>query len=297
MIYNIIMLTVVVIGVYMQNVVQKQYTLRLGGVKNSNYVYYFMMVIVEAIAFAVMSAFFFKADAATIGRAALFALAFGTCITFQFLAIKNGSLAITALAVSFSLVIPTLYGVIFLGERLSALGYAGLGVLTISLVLVNLTGKSGDKFSFKWLICLILAFLGNGFCSTVQKIHQTAIGEVDFHEYMGFSVSFMLFAMLFLCGVFGVMSVVFRTEKGELAPLVKKGAVFASAQGLMNGTVNILMLVLASRLDAAYMYPVVTAGGIALTFVTALIFYKEKFKPWQYAGYALGVVSVILLSL
>lgn len=298
---NVIMLAAVTVALFAQNIFQKQYTIKFGEIKNSNFIFNFLTAFTAFLIFAVLAPFFFEVDGGTVLRAGLFAVFAGISLTFQFISIKYGSLAITALAISFSLVIPTLYGVIFLGETLSAVGYVGLGALAASLVLVNITGRGESKINAKTLLFAFLAFLGNGLCSTMMKIQQTEIieklGDASFSATMGYSVSFMFFAMLFICVIFGVLCGIFRTEKSELKPLLKRGSKFALSMGVMNALVNTLVLILAGRIAAVILYPVVSAGGIALTFAVALLVYKEKLKSWQYVGYVLGVAAVVLLSL
>ena len=84
------------------------------------------------------------------------------------LAIKVGSLSLTSLAISFSLLIPTVVGIVLYDEPLTAWFFIGLGLLLASLVLINT--KGGEiKITFKWIIFVLLAFIGNGSCSAVQN--------------------------------------------------------------------------------------------------------------------------------
>lgn len=43
--------------------------------------------------------------------------------------------------------------------------------------------------------------------------------------------------------------------------------------------------------------PLISAGGILVTFLVALAFYKEKFTKIQLIGYLCGVLSVVFLNL
>ena len=81
--------------------------------------------------------------------ALLFALSYGTAAIGSFIGIQKGSLSLTSLVVSYSLIVPTFYGLIFLKESAGFFMYIGLAFLLVSLFLINV--KKGDnKISKKW---------------------------------------------------------------------------------------------------------------------------------------------------
>jgi multidrug transporter EmrE-like cation transporter len=45
------------------------------------------------------------------------------------------------------------------------------------------------------------------------------------------------------------------------------------------------------------MFPVISAGGIVISFIISLVLYKEKFSIMQYIGLILGITSIVLLNL
>ena len=94
-----------------------------------------------------------------------FAVTYSLAVLGSVYAIQWGSLAVSSLISSYSLLIPTFYGVLFLDEKLS---YPGLALLCISIFLINKKSeKSTVHFTLKWVLALILSFSGNGLCSTV----------------------------------------------------------------------------------------------------------------------------------
>ena len=102
-----------------------------------------------------------------------FALAYGSATWAALMAYRYGSLALTALVSSFSLMVPTLYGLLFLGEPTSIWLFLGLLFLVISLFLIHYQ-KYGNKINAKWIIFALINFIGNGMCSTVQRMEQIA---------------------------------------------------------------------------------------------------------------------------
>lgn len=276
----------VVLGAFLQNVFQKQYNLKTQGMNNASYVYNFMMAATSCILMIIVALFGFTFHLETLYYSLVFSVSYSLAVIFLFLAIHYGPLSLSSLFISFSLIIPTFYGLIFQQEQLSVFGIIGLICVFISIIMIN-SYKKGDKLSLKWFVFVILGFLGNGICSTVQKVHQ-----INFPGM--YQVEFMVFAMIVVTLIMGILLIFNRPT--EFKPILKKGGVYASLTGGLNGMVNLLMLVLAAMLPATVLYPIVSGGGIALTFIVALTFYREKLSVVQYIGYFAGVASVILLS-
>ena len=89
-----------------------------------------------------------------------FALCFSAANMAWQLAIACGSLAVSSLIISYSLILPTLYGLLILHEPAGIFQYAGILLLVISLFLIrNKQEETGpQKISFKWLMFVLLAF-------------------------------------------------------------------------------------------------------------------------------------------
>ena len=77
-----------------------------------------------------------------------------------------GSLGVTMLIFSYSLIIPTFYGVIVLKEPVSYFTWIGLSLLAVSLFLLNFKNET-VKISLKWSVFTFMSFVGNGMCSTI----------------------------------------------------------------------------------------------------------------------------------
>lgn len=218
--------------------------------------------------------------------AAAFAASFGTALVTTAAAIGTGPLSVTTLVGSYSLLIPTFYGILFLHEPVGPLLYIGLAALVISLYLINRDKGENMKFSPVWLVYLALSFVSNGMCSTVQKMQQLKFDGLYKNEFMAISLA-LVSAVLFIAGLAK------RGNKREMiGPCLKYGA----AKGLANGIVNYLVMAATAFVPNAVLFPSISAGGIILAFVCALTVYKEKLSKVQIAGYILGTVSVVLLN-
>lgn len=218
----------------------------------------------------------------------LFAVSYSVAVVLGVLAISTGPLSLTSLLTSFSLLVPTFYGILVLDEPVSPNLFLGLGLLAAALVLINIEKKGEKKITLKWIFYVVLAFIGNGMCSTVQKVQQIACEGRYKSEFMIVALIISIVALSILAQI---------TEKKQIVDHLKKGAVLYTVCGLANGVVNFLVIFLATRMAASVMFPVISAGGIVLTFLISLFVYKEKLSKWQILGSVLGLVSVIFLNL
>lgn len=226
-----------------------------------------------------------------VGYSLAFAGSYCFALVFGILAIKVGPLSLTSLLTSFSLLIPTFYGIVALNEQTSMLLYLGLALLLGALVLINFEKKGEEKkITLRWVIYILLGFVGNGMCTTVQKIQQINQAGLYKSEFMIVALGISILA---------VSAIAIFTERKQIVPAIKKGAVCFISCGLANGIVNFLVIYLSApgRMAASVMFPVISGGGIVLTFLISLFIYKEKLSKWQLIGSGLGLISVVLLNL
>ncbi|MBQ7821138.1 MAG: EamA family transporter [Clostridia bacterium] len=278
------LLMLIVIFVTVQNVMSKKYNV---DIRHQN-VFLFNAVTAFAalIFFLVSSGFRLDFNIEFLPYSLLFALAHSSASIGLVLAIKYGSLSITSLIISYSLLLPTLHGIIFLDERLGSTSYIGMGLLLISLFLVNIK-KEDVKLSALWVVFTVITFIGNGMCSVVQKIEQTVFDGAYKSEFMMVA----LFASAVVSLVLGLVSA--KSLKQEIKGTLSCGI----AKGLANGATNLLVMIITGALASSVVFPTISAGGIVLTFIIAVTVYKERLSKLQLLGYAAGIISVILLNI
>ncbi|MBP3667024.1 MAG: EamA family transporter [Clostridia bacterium] len=222
-----------------------------------------------------------------------FGLSYAAATVFVVLAIKCGSLAKTTLITSYSLLVPAFAGLIILREPLGLPMIVGMILLVLSLWLTNHRKKTADtpkeKITLKWLVFVLLGFVGNGMCSTVQKLTPHYLGaDVNQNLYMiaalGLSTAVLIAAS-------------FLTKETDLKSTLRVGGPLSLFCGLFNGAVNYLAIYLNQFIPASVMFPVLSAGEIILIVPYSLLVRRERFTAKQWAGFAVGVVSVVLLNL
>ncbi len=283
---NAIMLLLAISGVSYQQIAKKIYGAR---VKNGAHLFSAMSALVAALFFVLTSGMSFEYTTEAFFYSVIFAIAYGTAILFSFLAIEHGPLSLSSLMLSYSTALPTVYGIVFLDEPVELHIVIGLVLLCISLLFINCENKDTEKknITLKWGIYAFLAFLGNGACTTIQKVQQiNCEGK--------FKNEFMIVALLMVSAVLMVFALV--KESGTVTASLKTGFVWYTSCGLVNGLVNLLVIVLALRMAASIMFPLISAGGIVASVLVALFVYKEKLSKYQCIGVLLAIPSIVALS-
>jgi multidrug transporter EmrE-like cation transporter len=148
--------------------------------------------------------------------------------------------------------------------------------------------KTEVKISLRWIIAVALAFIGNGVCSAVQNVHQRKfVGE--------YKSEFMITALLTVSVILFVAA--FFAERSDISATIKRGGYLMVLCGAANGAVNLFVMLLATRMNASIMYPVISAGGIILTWGVSRFMYKEKLTLGQNLALVFGIAAVVLMNL
>lgn len=222
-----------------------------------------------------------------------YAIAFGFiyCISYflTFVALSCGSFTLSMLIISYSLVFPILYGIIFLHESVSVFTCIGFVLLMISLFFVR-EGRDGKekKFSVKWLIAILIVTAGNGLLAILQKIQQLRFHNECNNEFMiiGLSVS----ASFLLIG--GLIK-----DRKLLKEIIRYGIPYAGAAGAANGLNNLLTIAVNDLLSLSVVAPVSSGMKIVVSFLSGAILFKEKYMKRQLIGVGIGVVALVFLNL
>ena len=233
-------------------------------------------------------------------RTLVYALFYGLLLAVSMVAglkaLSLGSMAITSTVVSFSLIIPTLFGVIFLDESLGVIGIFAILLLGVSIVLLNFK-KSKNPISPECWFYSILTMLANGFCSVIQKLHQTAYPGKFNSEFMFYGMSFVF---LFLV----IASIVTRlgekkTENPPKTDSLVLGMVIllGALAGVCNGVANLLTLTLSATENASVLFPILSAGNAVGSCLVGCTIFKEKLTKLQIFSLALGIASVVMLKI
>ena len=285
----------IIIGISAQSVLKKGYSKKSEG--QGVFVFSAVSVLTACLFFVLKSGFKFNYHPEILPYAIGFAAAFCMATLFGFLAIITGPLSLTSLATSYSLLIPTFWGIIFDGDETSVWLYLGLVLLAASLVLINLKDKPKEnlgstdgevKITLKWAVFVLIALVTNGACSTIQPAQSRAFeGKYD-------SI-FMIIALAIVFVVLAAFALV--KERREILPSMRSGALLMVVCGLTNGLVNLLVMLASPLVNNSVFFPLISAGGIVLTWIISVTLYKEKLSMKQNIGLVLGIASIVFLNL
>lgn len=224
----------------------------------------------------------------------LFAFATSACCITSVLSLRYGSLALTSLFSSYSLMLPTLYGFIRFKNPIFVSQLIGIAFLLVSLYLTNMGKKSEnaeekkERGDFKkWLPLVIVMALTNGMCSITQTEQQYQFDGAYKNEFMMIAL-LASFAVLFCVGI--------AKERHDAKTVLKLGAVPAVLTGAANGATNLLVMICTATIAASVFFPVISGGGMVLAYIISVTLFKEKFTTMQKIGILLGVASLIFLN-
>ena len=209
-----------------------------------------------------------------------------TVIGFKIM--KEGSVALYMLfLMSGGMLVPSVWGWIFLDEEPKLLHILGLAVILVSIILNNL-GK--EKLKVKVLLMCCAVFVLNGFVSVFSKLHQvnTVYEMVPTLDYAMLSTVASLSMSLILKAVLSVKKANKVKEKLKFSPLP---IIIVALYSVLGTFSSVLQLEGAKNLPASMLYPMITGGSIALTGVFALIFFKEKLSVRGWVSVALCCIG------
>lgn len=195
-----------------------------------------------------------------------------------FYILKKGGMAFyTMFLMSGGMLVPYVWGVMFLDEELTLLRSIGVIAITIAVIMTNY-GKT--KTTKTVLALCVLVFFINGLTGVFAKIHQiekvyATIGEFDL----------VFWSALFKFAVCAVGYFIMKNKSTHGTKLKSASSftavVFASLATTMAEFIN---LVSASKLPASVLYPMITGGTIIISSLFGAVFFKEKLSKTQLAS-------------
>lgn len=209
---------------------------------------------------------------------------------------KRGHMALYMLfLMSGGMVLPAVWGWLFLGEDVLPLRVIGVAVICVSIALTNRGG--GQRPDAKMILACVAVFILNGFVSVFSKLHQV--------EAVFFTVNTECYALYGTVASL-LMSLVLRLflargTKRDHAPREKKPPLkllipilTVAAYSVFGSLSSLLQLRGAENLPASLLYPMITGGSIVFTSLFALLFFKERPSRSEWIGIALCFGGTLL---
>ena len=232
-----------------------------------------------------------------------YTLAFGTItgvlsVLFQFSYLKafsTGRVTLTVIVNNFSMLIPMIYSIIFLGEGFGYIKMIATALAAVSFFLVVKRDKNEKdiegKVKLKWFIYTMILFLSGGVCSAVQKAYAVEIDNIQVFEFI--AIAYFCATLLSLA-LFGFERVAHKEAKvGASGKMV----LFAVLVGLSLGVFQCVNTYAPSIIDGTVLYPAYNCGVSVLIAIIGAIVFKERLTVKQYIGSVIGIAAVVLLCL
>lgn len=215
-------------------------------------------------------------------------------LLFQIMAFTAQKLGVSrvSIAVKMSVVLPVIAGLALYGELVSPLGYLGIVLALVAVVLGTRKKSSGPKQPSGWLLLLlpIILFFGNGGVDVILKYAQyNWLQPTEMASFSG-----VLFAFAFFWGIlfaFHAMAVkkIYPTWKDVLWGLLLGIPNFGSIYFLLEALDK-------ANMPSAAIYPINNVAIVGLSALSGVLFFSEKLSRINFFGLIAAFLAIILLG-
>jgi drug/metabolite transporter (DMT)-like permease len=201
---------------------------------------------------------------------------------------QKAGVSVTSVANKMSVVLPVVFGFIFLSEGVTGLKIVGIFLAMVALYFTTLRSDK-DKKAYLIIFPIIIFFASGvldiilGYCS------KTLVDPGD---------TIVFTACLFsIAAILGFIWLLFLLIAGK-QKIKGKNIVAGIVLGIPNfGSILFVFEGLkATQWDVSVFYPVLNMGVVVLASLLGWIFYKEKLSPINMAGILLAAISIYLIS-
>lgn len=216
---------------------------------------------------------------------------YSAAIIGLFNAIKCGPVALSTLILQLALIATVIWGFFFWGSKVSLLVVIGLVLVAVALFFCIYTkGDSENRVSLKWILWVLVCFVGNSAASIVARTQQIDFGGRFKGQFIALATVITLVISIFMYA---------KSEKRHSAEMLKKSGYLPVASGVLNALYSVLILVLSTSrvVPVNLLYPTAGVGSIALVSLFAQFVLKEKMTNLQWTGLVIGAVAIALLSI
>lgn len=217
-------------------------------------------------------------------------------------ALARGPLSYTTVIGSMSTVITAFSGLIFFGESISVTQIIGVVLMLFCLVLsVKKDTDKEKKAAARWLVLCFITCFATSAIGILQKLHQSSVYK---SELTAFLIIAFAFSFVFSAANIVIIKLKYpkNNESGKIvfhkkkSPLLILVAIFVAA-GIGIALNNMINLYLSGTVPSAIFFPIVNGGGLILTTLVSVFFFRERLARPQWIGITLGFIATMLLCL
>ena len=213
-------------------------------------------------------------------------------ITFNLYAIgtQKVGIAVTTVANKLSLLIPVGFALIlYPNEQLSYLKIIGF-IMAIVGIYLSSTKKRKLSFDKKYLVLIILVFIGQSFADTIFNHAQKTVVNDD-------EKGLFFMCLMFIAGISGILILIGKSIKQKPKFEIKN-----SIGGIVLGLPNFASLIFffnaleSSGLSASQVFPVVSMGIVTVSALVGLVLFKEKLTLLNWIGLGFAVLAIFFIT-
>lgn len=204
----------------------------------------------------------------------------------SFRVLKTGGMALySTFLMSGGMLLPYIFGLLFLDEQPSILRIVGVLVVLAGVICSNV---SKDKVSNTLLLLCVAVFVLNGGVSIISKCHQISTRPTVSTS------AFVMYSGIAKCLLSAIILLFVKNSPGSKR-LQKSTSILIIAGGAVIGAASyFLQLIGAAKLPASVLYPMVTGGSIIFSALAGVILFKERLSRLQLVSIILCFMGTLL---
>ncbi|MBM78631.1 MAG: hypothetical protein CL846_09120 [Crocinitomicaceae bacterium] len=212
-------------------------------------------------------------------------------ITFNLVAFgtQKIGIAVTTVANKMSMIIPVLFGLILFNEDKNILKITGI-ILALFAIYFSSTNKGKLSFDKKYLLIIILIFIGQGFADgTLNWVQKYRIDSSNTQQF--FATTFLIAGLAGL--IFMLLEKIKKNQPFELKSIY---------WGIILGIPNYLTLYFfikslqAGILESSQVFPIINMGIIICSAVGGIILFKEQLSKSNWGGILLALIAISMIT-
>lgn len=260
-------------------------------IKNEGDIYLFNVFMYSGSLAVMLALLLAKPSALSLGTvilAALFALVIGGMQTTLLRALRCGPLSYVNFIQTSGLIIPALFGALFLGQKITLVQIIALPVLLFSMALVMDLKKEESKG--KWLFDAVGSMVCCGLVGVLQSVQQSSAWASEQNSFLALSFLFVV--------IINLISYLVSPKKNDNEKHISfKMSMLPILTGIFFGIVNALNLFLVGVMPSVIFFPMSNGGLLIATMLSAVIFFRETLNMKQWIGILIGLISMCMLGI
>ncbi|PXW91811.1 multidrug transporter EmrE-like cation transporter [Streptohalobacillus salinus] len=196
--------------------------------------------------------------------------------------VRENGVGLSGTIAKLGILIPMIFSIIIWQELPTMIQWIGIVLALISILIVNLSPESLERFDLK--PTLLLLFVFGGIAEFSNKIYQKYALN-DYKDVFLFAIFFIAF----------IISTTYAYKKqGDLR---KRDIITGFLVGIPNLFSSYFLILALDTLKTSVVFPIYSAGSIVLITIGGFVLFNETIKRKNKVAIALTIVALILINL